>query len=125
MTFIVGACYDRDAIHDELGGELDRYLPQQDKKIVCGCFRPDDNPRVPDEVLVGKGVVIQRKAQLFTTQRWYVPVFIRRDADRWEYRGDYRVQGFLDTPDVLDRKRREAGRTDVTKVLYLEQRPPE
>lgn len=113
MMFVVGECYDRDAIHDELGGELDHYLPQQDKKIVCGCFRPDDNPRVPDEVLVGKGVVIQRKAQRFTMQRWYVPVFIRRDTHRWEYMGDYRVQGFLD---VLDRKQREAGRTDVTKV---------
>ncbi len=74
---------------------------------------------------VARTAVIRRKAQLFTTQRCYIPVFIGRDADRWEYRGDYRGQGFLDKADGLDRKQREAVRTDVTKVLYLEKRPPE
>jgi len=125
MFFVIDQCYDREEIHRELGGELDHYLPQKDGNIVCGCFRPDDNPRVPDEILVGKGVVIQRKAQRFTMQRKYIPVFIRRDANQWEYMGDYRVHGFLDKPDVLDRKQREAHRTDVTKVLYLEKRPTE
>lgn len=123
MSFVVGELYSREAINRELGGELDQYLPQKDGKIVCGCFRAEDSPRVPDEVLVGTGAVVKRKAQLFTTQRWYVPIFIRREDQAWEYVGDYRVQGFLDTPAVLERKRTEAGRTDVTRVLYLEKAP--
>jgi Domain of unknown function (DUF6697) len=123
MTFVIGEHYDRQYIHDELGGELDHYLPQKENKIVCGCFRPEDNPRVPDEVLVGKGAIIMKKAQRFILQREYIPVFIRRDANAWEYMGDYRVQGCLDTATVIERKQREAGRTDVTRILYLERMP--
>jgi hypothetical protein len=120
MPFVVGERYDRQHIHDELGGELDTYLPQKDGQIVCGCFRPDDNPRVPDEILVGSGPAIKRKAAVFLLQRWYVPIFIKRDTNDWEYMGDYRVRGVSDNRPVIERKQREAGRTDVTRILYLE-----
>jgi hypothetical protein len=53
MPFIPGESYTRGQIHEEFGGETVTYLPQQDGKIVCGCFSPDSNPEAPYEILVG------------------------------------------------------------------------
>lgn len=74
------------------------------------------------EILVDTGSLIERKATIFALQQRFIPVFIRKDAHAWKYVGDYRVRGYLDSRAVIERKQREAGRSDVTGILYLERR---
>ena len=123
----VGECYSRREIHEMLGGELISYLPQRDGDIVCGCFCRDGyDPNAPDEVLVGRKRRNQQKAWLFCEQDWAVPVFLKLADGAWQYVGDYQVDDFdtLDTDCAeVERKGREAGRDDVTMVLYLEKAP--
>ncbi len=123
MPFLIGVSYSRDEIRAVVRGDGQSYLPQSAGRIVCGCFRLDTNPHAPTEVLVGSGPIIRQRARTFVPQRSYVPIFIKRAVGAWEYVGDYRVRHHSTDRAEIERKQRDAGRDNVTMVLYLEQAP--
>ena len=94
----IGQRYSRQDIHDDLGGELDSYLPQRGGRIVCGCFNLDTNPDAPTVILAGDGPQIMNKAQQLCAQGGTIPVFIKRDTNLWESMGDYTVVRCSTTP---------------------------
>jgi hypothetical protein len=112
MRFIPGDSYTRGQIHDEFGGEMVSYLPQQDGKIVCGCFSPESNPEAPYEVLVGgpeeggEGPIL-KKARLLAKQRGPIPVFLKQAPNAWIFDGHYRAKGVVEDRAYLDRKQRK------------------
>lgn len=89
MAFILGNTYTRDEIHNQLGGEKETYLPQKNGKIVCGCFNPDLNPQAPCIILVGNGSRIIEKAQILSKQESCIPVFVKLESGKWEYKGNF------------------------------------
>ena len=121
--FVKGKCYTRDEIHAELGGSVQTYLPTVDGRVVAACFKrsPTMNPDAPDIILAGVGSIIQKTADQFTTQGNAVPTFMKKDVNRWEYAGDYRVQRQSYDKDEIDRFAAKANRRgDVSSVLFLE-----
>jgi hypothetical protein len=117
--FVAGQEYTREEIHDVLGGELETYLPQKNKRIVCGAFTPKLNPGVPDVLLVGNAPKVIEKAETLCEQTGAIPVFIKKGQARWEYRGDYAVRDWTEDPALIKRHEKGAGRRGVVRVVYL------
>lgn len=114
-SFRVGEYYTREQIHEVLGGSIQSYLPFRDGRVVCGCFVPGDamNPNAPEEVLFGRAdesPQIVESAKLVFEQGRHgdaIPIFLKRSANRWEYRGVYLCIGMTLDERVVARKRRE------------------
>jgi len=119
-ALMIGHCYTRRQIHKRLGGGVQEYLPHIERRVVCGCFNPRLNPGAPGIVLPGKGPGIEKWAAVFAGQSDFVPIFLKRATNEWEYAGDYRVKRRSDDPSEISQRARRAGRNDVSQVLFLE-----
>ena len=121
MDFQLARHYTRQQIHDEVGGGVEEYLPARDGRIVCGAFRPDTNPDAPMIILAGKSAKIRKAAEQFAAQTDAVPVFLKRDANRWQYVGRFRVQrASTDPADIAKHEKRANRQNAVSIVLFLE-----
>jgi hypothetical protein len=129
MKFLLGHSYTRDEIHDAVdGGNKQWYLPCKAERVLCACLDRDDlNPNAPNEILVGgPSAIIEGTAEILLKQGGSIPVFIKRAVNEWEYVGHWKVrkdQSSSRNSALLDQKNREAQRTDVVMVLYLELAP--
>ena len=90
--FKVGNPYTRNEIHAKLGGSKVSCLPTQGGKIVAACLSQKFSPAAPHVVLCGQGRRTSDVSKLLTTQTGELPVFIKRAASRWEFRGNFRVE---------------------------------
>ena len=90
--FELGEFYTRDEIHSQVGGSVQSYLPTSGGRIVAVCLNVILNPDAPHVILPGRGPVIRKTADQFTRQGDAVPTFIKKDVNRWEYVGKYRVK---------------------------------
>lgn len=120
MLFEVGRIYTRHQIHVALGGELQTYLPQHGGKIVCGCFQPDLDPEAPHEILVADTPKVRQKAEMLCQQGGSIPVFLKVNRNRWEYRGLFQVKKLSLDPLEIIHKAQKLGRNYIAAVLYLE-----
>ena len=68
QPFVRGQTYTRQEIHDQLGGDLQSYLPHVQGEVVCGCFTRRLDPNAPDQVLVGEGPDVVKYARVFAAQ---------------------------------------------------------
>jgi hypothetical protein len=121
MSWQLGRSYTRREIHNAVGGSVQSYLPtNKDAGVVAACLRPDLNPDAPDVVLPGRGAEIERTADwLCDHPQHEVPVFLKRDTNRWEYVGRYRCAGWSDDTTEIQ-KRTPGSRSDpVYRVLFL------
>jgi ribosomal protein L39E len=89
-------------------------------QIVCGCFNLKQNPQAPYIIVVGTGNQIIAKAQLLRNQNKPIPVFVKKRAKHWEYKGDFFFQRYSKDPDEIKcLKIRSAKRMNITEVIYL------
>lgn len=123
--FRLGERYARPHISEVLGGSSIDYLPTVDGRVVCGCVTLDHNPEAPNIIIPGTGPVIQRTAELFCQQTHFVPLFIRRQTNEWEYVGNFRVARF--TTDPADIAAHHCSSitplSEITRVIFLERQP--
>ena len=89
--FTVGRQYTRNEIHAEVGGSKVSCLPTQGGSIVAACLSQKFSPAAPHVVLCGQGKRTGAVSKLLTVQPGKLPVFIKRAANRWEFRGNFRV----------------------------------
>src|SRR5690349_6968409 len=89
--FVLHHLYTRREIADELGGGVQDYLPHSDGRVVCACLSREYNPDAPFVVLPGTGPDIVRWGDVFAHQRDFVPVFLKRATNAWQYIGRFRV----------------------------------
>lgn len=121
MEFRQRHLYTRREIADSLGGGVQDYLPHRNGRVMCACLSPELNPDAPDVVLVGTGPDIVRWGKVFAGQREYVPVFVKRGTNAWQYVGQYRVETSSTDDDEIARWESVSGRPgDIAMVLYLE-----
>lgn len=121
-TFVLRGRYTRTQINAALGGGVQAYLPTNDGHVVCGAFRLDTNPDVPQVVLPGFGPQIEKTAELFASQAECVPVFIKRGTNAWEFVGHYCVQRPSRDRNEITTLAARAGRSgSVSVVLHLSQ----
>ena len=89
--FMVGRQYTRDEIHAEVGGSKVSCLPTRGGTIVAACLSQKFSPAAPHVVLCGQGLRTGGVSKLLTITPGKLPVFIKRAASRWEFRGNFRV----------------------------------
>ena len=89
--FVIGNQYTRDEIHAELGGSKVACLPTHGGRIVAACLSPKFSPAAPHVVLCGQGQRTGAVSRLLTVKPDKLPVFIKRAASQWEFRGNFRV----------------------------------
>jgi hypothetical protein len=114
-------CYTRKEIHALLGGSIVSYLPTVNRTVVAGCFRLDTNPDAPDIILPGNGQLIKKTAEFFASSGVIVPVFIKRNIEKWCYVGNFRVSKQRADKDEIKGYAQRTGRTDISSILFLEE----
>jgi hypothetical protein len=113
--------YTRREIADVLGGGVQDYLPHAEGRVVCACLAPEYNPDAPYVVLPGTGPDIVRWGEVFARQREFVPVFLKRAVNAWQYVGRFRVQDCSLDKDQIERWEAVSDRRGgISMVLYLE-----
>jgi hypothetical protein len=116
----LGLSYTRDQINTMLGGGVQAFLPTKNGRVVCGCFKLDQNPDAPKEVLVGVGATRETKARTVVLQQTPIPVFLKREEGEWEYVGIYRATRYLHRGHALLADEARAKPEDVAGILYFE-----
>ncbi|QNM94720.1 DUF6697 family protein [Chitinimonas koreensis] len=96
--FELGKDYTREDIHIQCGGNKQAFLPMHKGKVVAACLRPDLNPQAPDVVLCNGGGAARAAGRVLAKQTDPIPVFIRREIDRWRYVGHYAPADSLTAP---------------------------
>lgn len=121
QPFLLRRLYTRREISDALGGGVQGYLPHVNGKVVCACLADEYNPDAPFVVLPGTGPDIVRWGKVFAAQREFVPVFLKRATNAWQYVGRFRVQERSSDPQQIGRWEAVAKRHGgLSMVLYLE-----
>jgi hypothetical protein len=119
----VGAEYTREDIHHLMGGSMQEFLPHVGFRIVCGAFTPRTNPDAPDIVTVPPRRYVERWARAFATQKFPIPIFLKRSVGAWEYVGNYLVEELSEDPEMVREYARRIGREDVAMLLFLKKHP--
>lgn len=122
MSFKKGDYYTRKEINAALGGGVQDFLPHKDGVVVCACVTPDMNPHLPDVILVGQGEQIPRWARVFAAQQDFLPLFVKRGVNKWEYLGDYKVKSLSEDMNEIKRHEGYSNRDDVVLILHMERR---
>lgn len=119
MAFEKGKTYTRQDIAEAIGGgSVHDYLPEKEGKILCACLSQAFDPEKP-VILVGQGPGVQRQAELFCGQQTGVPVFFKKQANQWEYAGEYRCDHWTDDLEEVLEYEQASGRSSLTKVVFL------
>lgn len=117
----IGAIYTHDFICKTFGGDAKggTYLPENQQKILCGCFTKKMNPRAPECVLVGSAPRILGKAEKLANQSGPIPVFLKLETNQWEYKGQYELESFSKNPSDFEAIMNEATERDDEAVAAL------
>ena len=89
--FSIGRDYTRNEIHATVGGSKQSYLPTKNGAVVAACLTQALNPRAPRVILCGRGAIIEPTGELLAQQLDAIPVFLKRDVNRWEYQGLFKA----------------------------------
>lgn len=121
MVFKLGKTYTREELGYALGGNRQSYLPRKGDRVLFAAVTREDNPEAPRVILAGQGPEISKSAKCLARQPDAVPVFIKQQANAWEYVGHYRVISSSENPKILEEYRQQSGRDGtLTRVLFLE-----
>jgi len=90
-------------------------------KVAAACLRIDKNPRAPYEIIPKNGQFIAPWADTFCAQSESVPVFVQELDGKWYYRGCFKVSGQSSNPNEIRLREQQANRTNVYKILFLEE----
>lgn len=96
--FDIGKDYTREYIHTVCGGSKQAFLPTKNGKVVAVCLRQDLNPHAPDAILCNSGAAARAAGKILATQAEAVPVFIKRETDKFHYIGQFTAAESLTTP---------------------------
>lgn len=118
--FKLGETYTRPEIHQQCGGGLRDYLPHVDGRVVCACVTLELNPAAPAVLLVGTGEDIERYGQVLAQQSEPIPVFIKQDANAWQFWGYHRATGSSKDAQEIALWEERAERDDLKLIIFME-----
>lgn len=124
FRFEKGFLYTRRQIYMALGGSTRAALPTRGGKIVCACLTHEQNPRAPQEMVIGGKNRAVWLARAFATSGAAVPVFVRTRRGGWEYTGERCVRRVIEDPGALLALVAEGAPLDITVALQLEEVAP-
>jgi hypothetical protein len=121
----IGKTYTRDQINKIVGGGVQSFLPTKNGYVVCGCFKLDQNPDAPNEVLVGVGPQREGTARLIVLQQTPIPIFLKREIGEWEYVGKYMGTRYLDREHRFLADEERTKKPGIAGILYMHKEPVE
>lgn len=119
--FDVGLDYTRDEIHAKVGGSKQSYLPTKNGAVVAACLTQGLNPQAPRVILCGRGTRIEPTGELLAQQPYAIPVFLKRDVNRWEYQGLFKAAASYTSGPKFDSHVAGSGRpsSEVSRVVEM------
>lgn len=123
QPFVYGRSYTRRDIHNEVGGNLQQYMPSVAGRVVAVCINPAPQlqPFPPRQIFVGAGSITRARAKRLSLQDEPVPVFIKQAPKEWIFEGYWRPARYVDEPRAVALEAEAAGVTrPVAAVLWLE-----
>jgi hypothetical protein len=96
--FEIGKDYTREDIHMVCGGNKQAFLPTRHGKVVAACLRADLNPQAPEVIICNSSASARAAGRTLATQAEAIPVFIKRETDRFRYVGHFTAIGSLTAP---------------------------
>lgn len=119
--FSIGRDYTRNDIHAKVGGSKQSYLPTRNGAVVAACLTQALNPRAPRVILCGRGAIIEPTGKLLAQQLDAIPVFLKRDVNRWEYQGHFKAAASYTSGPAFDRHVAGSGRpsAEVSRVVEM------
>lgn len=123
MSLIKGCRYTWSEIVDETGadGSPPFYLLHRDGKVVAGCFTLELNPEAPLVILAGTGPQVREWADAFCAQSGSIPVCVKSGMGEWLYGGRFKLARASADPAEIAKHSSLAQRSDVYKLLFLEE----
>jgi hypothetical protein len=118
VMFEEGKTYSRVEIQRALGGSLDDYLPHQDDRVVCGCFKVSANPSAPRVILIDNKPDILHWADVLCEQQYPIPVFVKKGKG-WEYKGKYQVRSWYDDFSHIGEQEELTGRRNLGRIIVM------
>lgn len=116
--------YSRKKIQELIGGEIQTYLPQKNKRILAGCFNLELNPDCPAQIQAGKPPKVSSKAELLISQPDNVfPVFVKPSSASklYKYIGQFRcVSGTNESKILADAESKSGREGQLSYVFNLE-----
>ena len=119
--FSIGRDYTRDEIHAKVGGSKQSYLPTKNGAVVAACLTRVLNPQAPRVILCGRGAKIEPTGELLAQQLYAIPVFLKRDVNRWEYQGDFKAAASYTSGPAFDMRVAVSWRpaAEVSRVVEM------
>ena len=117
--------YTRTDIKNQLGGEVQTYLPQNKKIILAGCFTVDNmNPDAPDIIQAGNAPKVAAKAVLLSNQPESFPVFLKQKSSDKHYffEGYFKFKDISNDAAVIAAAELRSGRFDELSYVFELQR---
>ena len=119
MTLNIGDILTRDEVAQEVGAGGDSCFLHRSNIVVAIAMNPAKNPDAPGILLVGKGPRKERYAEVFLNAGNYVPTFIKRAVNQWEYMGDFKAVKIENDEKLIAEHASLSGRDDIWGVLFL------
>lgn len=116
--FELNGDYTRAEIHARLGGSRVSCLPTVDGEIVAACLLTTFSPCAPAVVLCGRGARTSGVSRRFAQHAGALPVFLKLEASRWQYRGRFVVDRAFDSGRPFERAIEGSGRS-IASVSYV------
>lgn len=113
--------YSRTEIQKLVGGEIQTYLPQKNKRILAGCFNKELNPDCPVQIQAGNAGKVTIKAALVISQpENEFPVFIKpnKKSKVYRYIGIFRCIGGSSDPEILREAESKSGRFGQLSYVF-------
>ena len=119
--FSIGRDYTRDEIHAKVGGSKQSYLPTKNGAVVAVCLTHGLNPQAPRVILCGRGARIEPTGELLSQQPHAIPVFLKRDVNRWEFQGLFRAAASYTSGTEFDDYVSNSGRPppEISRVVVM------
>jgi hypothetical protein len=121
MALELGNRYTRREISALLGGDPQSFMPKKGGRATCVCIDPTGNPAWPRLLLITQPEYLKHARQ-FAQLAHFVPWFLKRRPNGWEYVGDYRASDSTEDRKKLAKLDLGAEKRQVLLALFLEKR---
>lgn len=117
----IGKTYTAEEV-GKLTAGTDTYIRTKNGVVRGLAITQEKNPNAPEILVVGNKPNVIKRAELLRNTRNYVPLFLKRDSNEWEYMGQVRYSSHTFDPEVIERYRGLRLAKDIYGIFFLKMR---
>lgn len=100
----------------------DSYIRTKNGEVKGLAITPEKNPEAPEIIIVGKGPRITKNAKLLLNYNQYVPLFMKKGVNSWEYKGKFKAMKYDQSHNTVEKYRKHRNSDTVDGILFLKQK---